>query len=413
MGQRHQFLVVANIGVKFRPLTAVHHQWLYAESALLQCRRLLSIFEETANRIPLTQELTLAHRQTDTFWTASNDQQPFPFINTCVLVGTSFDATDNGFYNTVRLLEFNISLEQIDNDDGISVIDITDLENIKYCFAFPKMMRSRVSGATLLRKKPLTSGAHLRRYYDREGSKRWGRRVRSFNGYGLIDDKILQDIWADEATIPIEEALQEKGVVGTLSDRMMDRVIGSAVQQEEFDFDSLSVAQWYPGFSCKLRNKLTLLGELNELSVSSNLGPLFEMAFPDESAIDISHFRGLAAEQIIQIILHFLKCGVISSLDLSHLHQLSEKDIKTILSQKHQLEILYLLNMPQISGSFVSSISIEHYSTIQEIYHTEKMSGPLGFSRSYSILLKDLQSPAVKDIKSSQIQNIFWARISS
>jgi hypothetical protein len=139
MGQRHQLFVIAKIGNRYRGLAVFHHQWLLGEIALERCLRLLTIFSAPANRLPIQQELTAARRLDEEFWTKPRSWEdfevPFPFITTCFLLGASFDV--KAVYNSrVTLEPFNMAFNGGDNNDGITVIDITNLTHVRYCFVF-------------------------------------------------------------------------------------------------------------------------------------------------------------------------------------------------------------------------------------------------------------------------------------
>ena len=45
MGQRHQLFVIAKVKARYRTLCAVHHQWLYGQTALRRCLGTLKIFQ--------------------------------------------------------------------------------------------------------------------------------------------------------------------------------------------------------------------------------------------------------------------------------------------------------------------------------------------------------------------------------
>lgn len=130
MSQRHQFFVIAKIGCRYRTLAVVHHQWLSWEGHLETCLRLILIFQAESSRVLLRQELRAAESKKDDFW-ASHDFQPFPVIAICLLVGSSFDGRKGHQYH-VNLLAFNTTLDQVDIDSGITIIDISDLNQIKY-----------------------------------------------------------------------------------------------------------------------------------------------------------------------------------------------------------------------------------------------------------------------------------------
>ena len=163
MGRRHQLFVVARIRDHFRTLAVVHHQWLYRMGPIERCLRLIHIFESEPNQIPIKQELRAACDKDDDFWTMDLIE-PFPFVATCLLVGSSFEP-EIGYHHRVHSLSFNVKLNHFINNDGITIIDISDTKNIKYCFAFLDGWRRRDL-------KPQSVGGYLARYEMDPGEDR-------------------------------------------------------------------------------------------------------------------------------------------------------------------------------------------------------------------------------------------------
>ena len=122
MGQRHQLFVVARIDGRYRTLCAIHHQWLYGQTALRRCLGTLKIFQDPANKIPLQRELIAAQRHDEAFWTATEDEGmnslvPFPFISTCLITGAAFDPQE-GYYHGVMVEPFHMAYDEGDNNNG-------------------------------------------------------------------------------------------------------------------------------------------------------------------------------------------------------------------------------------------------------------------------------------------------------
>lgn len=122
MGQRHQLFVIARIKGRYRQLCAIHHQWLYGHTALRRCRDTLNILGNTTNRIPIQQELIAASKKDDDFWLVGDDDKnghvPFPFIMTCLIIGSSFNV--DGYYHGVLVERFYMAYDEGDNNNGKS-----------------------------------------------------------------------------------------------------------------------------------------------------------------------------------------------------------------------------------------------------------------------------------------------------
>jgi hypothetical protein len=91
---------------------------------------------------------------------------PFPFIAACLVLGASFDVKQ-GYSETVSLEPFNKDFDDGDINDGITVIDITDLSHVRYCFVLwdgcdPFLRKGVVNVPTMT---PLSGPLYLRAYY--------------------------------------------------------------------------------------------------------------------------------------------------------------------------------------------------------------------------------------------------------
>jgi hypothetical protein len=206
MGQRHQLFVIAKIANQYRGLAVFHHQWLYGARALKQCLALLTIFSAPANRLAILQELAAARRHGESFWTKSGTydgcEVPFPFISTCLLLGASFNIED-GYNADVTLEPFNMAFNGGCNNDGITVIDITDLSHVRYCFVLWARCEApyfdRVEGSqNVLEMRPLSGPTYLGAYYNAKQCKRsteFRSLIRQYDHWDLIEVDALANAW--------------------------------------------------------------------------------------------------------------------------------------------------------------------------------------------------------------------------
>lgn len=186
MGQRHQLFVIARPkpGQRYRSLAAVHYQSLCGLEALQCCFRLLRIFYDEANLIALKQELAFAANYFDTATDEelealqeNNPEQaegpcPFPFITTCLILGASCNPV-TGCHSSVSEEKFGMAFDEGDNNDGVTIIDITELSDIRYCFVNFRAICQK-PGVPLY--TPLSGWDYLESYYDIDGlseSERW------------------------------------------------------------------------------------------------------------------------------------------------------------------------------------------------------------------------------------------------
>ena len=219
MGQRHQIFVIARAGSRYRPLAAVHHQFLFGQRAVIRLRQLLKIFSDPANTSRLHDELEEARRKANDegFWAPidwNNESRPensarFPFITTCLLVGASFDLL-HGCSENARPCAFNTNWNGGDNSDGMTVIDITNLPNPRYCFLADDSCECRLPVS-----KPISAVDYLTAYVvceaeenEENGEDEWNKtlpvppelsvaqkELTSFEQYQLIDHDAIDSAW--------------------------------------------------------------------------------------------------------------------------------------------------------------------------------------------------------------------------
>ena len=207
MGQRHQLFVIAKIAGKYRNLAAIHHQWLYGATALKRCHRLVQIFQANENRMPLEQELISARHLNEQSWkthdwrcSGKDAVIPFPMITTCLTLGASFDFTD-GYYHGVHIEPFGMEFDGGDNNNGITVIDVSNLSSVRYCFV--DILRSGMESKTRVPlMTPLSASTYLWAYYDKndkEDQEKFGDVVDRLEKWDLVDVAALRDTWPDGA----------------------------------------------------------------------------------------------------------------------------------------------------------------------------------------------------------------------
>ena len=232
MYQRHQLFVIAKIANQYRGLAVSLDQYPYRDLALERCLRILTIFSAPENRLPIQQELTAARRLDDEFWRKRSYREefkvPFPFITTCLLLGASFDV--KAVYNSVIDLQpFNMAFDEGPADDDITVIDITDLTHVRYCFIFGRKWRHEVKGVgkeveeedhAWKRMIPLSGPMYLSAYYStKERSKDSKLQTelqtleQQFDKWGLIDIASLDNTFPQDEWLAAEtETMADAGM---------------------------------------------------------------------------------------------------------------------------------------------------------------------------------------------------------
>lgn len=57
----------------------------------------------------------------------------FPFVTTCLVIGASVDLA-NGMISNATPLQWNMEFDRGDNNDGVTILDISQPKSVRYCF---------------------------------------------------------------------------------------------------------------------------------------------------------------------------------------------------------------------------------------------------------------------------------------
>ncbi|TGO26641.1 hypothetical protein BPAE_0055g00120 [Botrytis paeoniae] len=408
MGQRHQLFVVAKINGRYRGLAAIHHQWLYGVTALEVCLNILKILQSPANRIALSHELRHATRLQEEGWSrkigfakVSVADIPFPFILTCLVVGAGLRAKDS-YHARVHNLPFNLSFDGGDNNDGITVFDITELMQVRYCFVNLDSSDSDEEEGGAPPKPPamtpLTGPQYLWGYYrkdDHSKQEKFKDLVKSFQALPLIDGRALHSAWPDsswrimvqdggesewnrvEQVVAEEFSGQKKSnsvdsEIPSLRASSLVKVLNSAIASSPSELPQILerasvLSDFYPAAKSKL------YADPNDVSDSASARRILSSILRKENTIDLGPFE-LATEQILEVLEEASKGPIdVISLNFSGNLNIAESFLKEILIKFPRLETLYLLNTPQIS--LEKKIGLLRRTTIQ-LYDTELLALP-------------------------------------
>jgi hypothetical protein len=167
MGQRHQVYVVIKRNGKYTCVAAVHNQWSYGRLALNSCHNTIRIIKASK---------TLVQNAVD-----QATEQGSKWLSMLVAVCQSYD----------RAFPIDIPDDPFDDDnnDGITVIDITDVDNPAYCF---NTLYHYDKG------KNLTSEEYMELYED-EHVERTRKALDDMKEYPLVDISVLQEVWPNSA----------------------------------------------------------------------------------------------------------------------------------------------------------------------------------------------------------------------
>ncbi|VDB96757.1 unnamed protein product [Peniophora sp. CBMAI 1063] len=167
MGQRHQIYVIARVRCEDettghrRCVAAYHHQWCYGRTALHLLSRFLRLISQPDNVQSIRREIANVQgnwgEEPAEVAVGREDYVPCPFIAFLLHLAWNVNLDDvpvyvagTTFSNAVQDVRMDTSDGH--NDDGITIIDVTDPSKPSYCF-------NQIGGP------PLTAEQYVRQYY--------------------------------------------------------------------------------------------------------------------------------------------------------------------------------------------------------------------------------------------------------
>ncbi|KAH7175216.1 hypothetical protein EDB81DRAFT_705061 [Dactylonectria macrodidyma] len=395
MGQRHQLFVIARVGKHYYSLAAIHHQWLYGVSALRSCRRLLRIFSDPSNRITLKHELDLAvgffqdqgppPSKPPMYKDPETTACPFPFITTCLAVGAAYDL-EMGQVHTIHELAFDTGFNQGDNNDGITVLDITDLTDVRYCFVTLFGHNDDIDlehDQAPRENTPLTGREYLRGYYSDSHDiiLNSASIIEALDNSPLIEVKALAETWPwgkwdvdGIATEPGKPDRQTQNLAQTksLRDLAAAKLFSRLLQSTDDDFDAslLDNVQDLPGFQRTLKEYLLCHSEqVGPTRVSAHL---LQLAYAGEGLLEWNSFTNLTPKTIKAALASDAMKSVTSIILTVPSHNPPEELVEA-LSSLSSLHTLQILDRPDRKDERISNQIFETFAESKQLPAINKL----------------------------------------
>ncbi|KAJ3535280.1 hypothetical protein NMY22_g6559 [Coprinellus aureogranulatus] len=168
MGQRHQLFLIARVRPRpgerkeYRCVAAFHHQWCYGRLPLRCVSRFRHLAKVKANADLIRRDLDNYHLGVE-----RSDDIPCPYISFLASMAFSLDIegdyAGNTYISNVCYEPASMGSMEGDNNDGITVIDISAPCDLAYCFVSICGLEGEEDN--LRRGVPLTATQYLRAYY--------------------------------------------------------------------------------------------------------------------------------------------------------------------------------------------------------------------------------------------------------
>ncbi|KAI0312684.1 hypothetical protein OF83DRAFT_1176408, partial [Amylostereum chailletii] len=183
MGQRHQIFLIARVRPhgdadtkpNYRCVAALHHQWCYGTLPLKAARRFISLgkYGSCGDKDPCIPDI------------------PCPYLTYLLVTSWCVDLDAEEVYYSGRTymgaaLPASMESGDGDNNDGITIIDVTYPSKPAYCF-------------NMIGERPLSAEQYVRGYYPNDSPrKEVERAIDSLADVPMITYEMLAEAWPDE-----------------------------------------------------------------------------------------------------------------------------------------------------------------------------------------------------------------------
>ena len=273
-----------------------------------------------------------------------------------------------------------------DNNDGITVIDVTDPESPAYCFVSIRGLASCENGSGISTMTPLSATQYLRSYYPKDDSETLDESrkqleqsvlntLRPFESVRMITIDMLAEAWPGEYTSnepklePKESSTSLTHVPPSLVELTFIPALNHAIQTGETD----SLDPLIPGNVSKIKETLRVHDPLSAIGFAL-LSKVIAVEVMQTKSIDLSHFS-LTGEQLIELSSAH-EC--VEVLNISHMQQITTAILRRLIPILPNLRRLVLWNtIPDADVLSLLSESPELFYNIDSLIHPVFF-GPLG-----------------------------------
>ncbi|KAL6306820.1 hypothetical protein BKA93DRAFT_140786 [Sparassis latifolia] len=336
MGQRHQAFVIARVRScsprnelpKYRCIAAYHNQWCYGRLPLRATHRFLTLVKQKENAEIVRAEIRTLNQ-------GAGEGLQFPAVPcpfTAFLLGASwdvdlakgYDAYFSGVTFMHNLLSAEMGCWDNDNDDGISVIDVTDPEHPAYCFV---NLDSESNG-------PLSAEQYVRIYHavpksmesekDRLLEEDILAKIALLDGENMVTLEMLAEAWPDEFGNDLKKKksalfTENDAIIPSLATMSLAPAVDHAIKLG--DTSGLETMLWLPG------------------KIATDMKALLQEKSP---------FPDAAVSLLVKIVRMVSQLERLESLNLSFNPRVTADTIREILSAVPGLKRLVLMGCPAV-----------------------------------------------------------------
>ncbi|KAG8908913.1 hypothetical protein FRB99_000016 [Tulasnella sp. 403] len=366
MGQRHQVYAIARVQKYSICVAAFHHQWLYGYLAVETALAALRDIKRQARIIK--KELRIMH---DGAYKPIRGPIPLPFVWSVL----------RKHYGDHGISAKSHPVDQ-DNNDGITVIDVTNPNQPTACFINLGILTSEIDSLPV--GEPSTAEQYMRHYYPaghkitpevprtiRDGYEAFDELVRGFEEFPLTDRAVLADTWPrsifGDGRIGDERQEYPDGV--PLNDSCLGECMQRATEENPAFLQTLSEENLRISESGKKpdgypESLIPLLVRAYEM--------IYERGALPRKELDLSGPKSWSPEQIIQVAAKFPEA---TSLDLSLNMNVTAATVEAIIRAREKpLKELFLFNVPGLrneGGDSIDTLKANRVLKGVKVYYTD------------------------------------------
>ncbi|KAF7301362.1 hypothetical protein MIND_00701400 [Mycena indigotica] len=361
MGQRHQIFLVARVvahgddAARYRCVGAYHHQWCYGRLPLSSTRRFLTLLKHSDNAKIVKAEIDALQGQYGKETSAKNaNYVPCPY--SLFLVASAFCVDlENGYMSGDNfahgILDAMMGSSQGDNNDGITVFDITNPADPAYCHV--SIYGLEAARDNVESRVPLSAERYVRAYYPETATKDMENpdldeldvraKFDALRGERLMTIDVLAEAWPEEYNEgDSKPAVKQKKPRQHLP-TLVELTLGPAVEHglKTGDLEVIEDMVWHPGKAAAMWPALRRQNPFPEVGMSLLIKVVQQQVPTTATSLDLSGFS-LSNQQILTVL---EQCNIdnLQHLDLSHNPNISVDVIRLVLGQYPNLQRLILL----------------------------------------------------------------------
>ncbi|KAK7035561.1 hypothetical protein VNI00_011854 [Paramarasmius palmivorus] len=329
MGRRHQVFLIARLipassgkqtQARYRCIAGLHHQWCYGYLPISATRRFFNLLKNPDNAEIVRDEIRRAHGR---YGRQGQDPEipdmAFPYIQMLLTQAFYLDINDPDVVQIIvpGLLTYRDPLDNTENDDGYTFIDITNPSYPAYCFEVEGVI---VDADGYIRGDCREDDEKDQRFKDAQ------RHIDSLKDEKLVTVNVLSRVWPQYYRVDDdceEPAMRDQSLTESLTTTALPTLADLALRQvvqhcvDDDNFEPLEALTDMPGklelIGSHLFARKTLPGSAYAVVARVLQGELLK----NGGMIDLTSSRVTMSTNAIRSMVSLVSSEVVKSINLS------------------------------------------------------------------------------------------------